>query len=73
MQKAANEKDLFQNVSNFVQNNGKILRSDNLNNIQTLVRCNFCNAIIKLVLEMSKFHVTFHFTAVSISRYKFSV
>ena len=41
LQKTANEKDLFQNVNNFIQNNEKILGSDNLNNIQTFARCNF--------------------------------
>ena len=41
IQKTANEKNLFQNVSNFIQNNEKILGSENLNNIQTFARCNF--------------------------------
>ena len=37
----ANEKDLLQNGSNFIQNNERILGSDNLNNIDTFARCNF--------------------------------
>ena len=41
IQKTAKEKNLFQNVSNFIQNNEKILGSENLNNIQTFARCNF--------------------------------
>ena len=41
IQKIANEKDLLQNGSNFIQNNERILGSDNLNNIETFARCNF--------------------------------
>ena len=41
IQKTANEKNLFQNVNNFIQNNEKIVGSENLNNIQTFARSNF--------------------------------
>ena len=82
IQKTANDKDLFQNVSKHIQNNKKILGSDYLSSIQTFGLCDFgicffitllqC-AMIKLVLKISKFWVSFHFVTMFITCYSFDI
>ena len=79
---AANDKDLFQNVSKHIQNNTKILGSDCLSSIQTFGLCHLVYvffitllqcAMIKLVLKISTFWVSFHFINMFISCYSFNI